>query len=338
MFSKAVYRRAIALCSAIVILFSQAGAMQVHAATGEKIPVSTIREYASDSHYKVPDTFLEALPDSGSISHDQLRRIAGANNVNAEFVQLFFDDRFVFKAGNDYTFVPVDEERRMNSYDWDNLKYKAGNEVQYVKDGERRAYKGIDVSKHQGDIDWERVKNDGVEFAFIRLGYRGYGTGKVMLDGYYEQNMKNAIAAGVKVGVYFYSQAISKAEAVEEAQVVLDNIEGYDLDYPVVFDIEGAPNSSARTYGLTPDQMANISIAFCDTIEDAGYKPMVYSYSKMLATQINMQKLEKYDVWLANYYKVPFYPYRFQILQYTSKGQVDGIKGGVDMNLSFVNY
>ena len=149
--------------------------------------------------------------------------------------------------------------------------------------------------------------------------------------------MENAINAGIQVGVYFYSQAITTKEAVEEAQFVLDYLDGYDIAYPVVFDIEGAPSASARTNKLTPQKASNIAIAFCDEIQQAGYETMVYSYTKYFVEKMDLSLLTQYNTWLAQYYEQPFFPYEFDIWQYTSTGKVNGIKGNVDMNLHFID-
>lgn len=321
------------LCAAVLCT-----AIPVPARAASKISVKTLKSYAADDHYDVPDDFVRALRDKTSISHSQFKEYAIEYQLPTEYVQLFFDDCFVYRSGKTYNYVPLDESLTHNNYDWDNLVYLDNNEVEYVRDGKRRAIKGIDVSKHQGHIDWERVYDDGVRFAFIRLGYRGYSSGKLMIDGYFEENVKGAIDAGVKVGVYFFSQAKTKKEAVSEANVVLKYIEDYDIDYPIVYDVEGAANSSYRTYGLSRKQITDNAIAFLDTIEDAGYRSMIYSYSRFFVEQADLSRLEGYDKWVANYYRVPFYPYDMQILQYTSKGRVDGIKGNVDMNLAFVSY
>lgn len=310
----------------------------VHAVKNVKIPVETILEYATDEYYNIPDEFIEEIQGRDYVTVSSLRKYAELYKFTGEFLQIFVEDAFIYKSGSSYNFVPLNENLEKNNYDWDNLVKKANNEMKYVVDGKSRAIKGIDVSSHQGVIDWEAVADDGVKFAYIRLGYRGYGTGEAWLDDYYEQNMQGAIDAGIKVGVYFYTQAIDEAEARFEAEAVLEWIQGYDLDLPIAFDVEGAPAANARTANLTKKQMTDITLAFCDTIEEAGYQPIIYSYTRFLNDRLDLERLEGYDKWVANYYQRPYYPYDFQILQYTSKGRVNGIKGNVDMNLCFVNY
>ena len=302
------------------------------------IRVKDLEKVARD-YEKVPAEFLWEIDGRDEISVDRFEKYALEFQLPAQYVQRFIDDYFVFKQGNTYQYIPVDESLSYHSYDWDNLVHDDwSGEKEYIVDTERRAVKVIDVSVHQGNIDWESVKADGVDYAFIRLGYRGYTKGEIFLDDKYERNMQKAQEAGVKVGVYFYSQAVSRQEAIEEARFVLDNIRGYNLDLPVVFDIEGAQNSHYRTSGMSVQTATNIVTAFCDTIENAGYDTMLYSYCKFLVEQLDLSQLQQYDLWLAQYYHVPFFPYNFQIWQYDYEGQVAGISRGVDVNLMFLDY
>lgn len=197
---------------------------------------------------------------------------------------------------------------------------------------------GVDVSSHQYDIDWSRVKAAGIDFAIIRVGYRGYETGKVCLDDYYEQNIKGALAAGIKVGVYFFSQAITAEEAVEEADFVLSHIKGYDVTFPVVFDWEPFSYTSSRTYGLDKDTLTKCAIAFNERVKAAGYEPMVYFNNYLGYLRYDLRELTNYDFWYANYSAMPSMYYDFDMWQYTSTGKVDGIATNVDMNICFKEY
>ena len=147
--------------------------------------------------------------------------------------------------------------------------------MSYEEDG-RRARTGIDVSVHQGEIDWPAVAEDGVEFAMLRLGYRGYTEGGLFLDSQFERNIRGALDAGLEVGVYFFSQATSPEEAREEAEFVLSALEGYDLTYPVAFDWETVSSQDARTRGMGGEAITQCALAFCDRVREAGYEPAVY--------------------------------------------------------------
>ena len=194
---------------------------------------------------------------------------------------------------------------------------------------------GIDVSKWNGDIDWDKVKNAGVEFAIIRAGYRGSSTGSLVEDPYFAANMKGAKASGMPVGVYFFTQAVNEVEAVEEASAVLQLIREYQLDYPVFIDTEGA-GGSGRADNLDVETRTLVCEAFCRTIENAGYHAGVYASRNWYNNMLYADRLDsQYCVWLAEYRSVPLYQGYYQLWQYTSKGKIDGISGNVDMNISY---
>ena len=194
---------------------------------------------------------------------------------------------------------------------------------------------GIDVSKWNGDIDWDKVKNAGVEFAIIRAGYRGSSTGSLVEDPYFAANMKGARASGIPVGVYFFTQAVNEVEAVEEASAVLQLIREYQLDYPVFIDTEGA-GGSGRADNLDAETRTLVCEAFCRTIENAGYHAGVYASRNWYNNRLHADRLDsQYCIWLAEYRSVPLYQGYYQLWQYTSKGKIDGISGNVDMNISY---
>lgn len=194
---------------------------------------------------------------------------------------------------------------------------------------------GIDVSSHQKQIDWEKVAAAGVKFAFIRIGYRGYVYGGLSEDEYYKANIEGAQAAGIQVGAYFFSQALSVAEAREEAEFALELLEGYELDLPLVFDWERMGEES-RTAEIMPRTLTNITKTFCEIVEAAGYEPMIYFNSNQAKNLLYLQELTQYRFWLAMYDTTMEFPYRFDIWQYTNKGKLSGIDTLVDVNLMFV--
>ena len=196
---------------------------------------------------------------------------------------------------------------------------------------------GIDVSYYQGQIDWEKVKASGIEFAMIRLGYRGYGQeGKLVEDKMAFKNLEGALDAGLQVGVYFFSQAITVEEAVEEAEFVLKRIKVYDITMPVVFDWEYI-SEEARTAKMDRRTLTDCYKAFCDKIAEAGYTPMSYFNTYQSRQLMYLHELEDYPFWLALYSDRMTYPYRFEMWQYTDSGRVPGIEGNVDINLYFVD-
>ncbi len=197
--------------------------------------------------------------------------------------------------------------------------------------------RGIDVSSHQKLIDWPLVASDGIEFAIIRLGYRGWGTGEIVSDELAQTNLQGAAEAGLKVGAYFYSQAISVAEAQEEARFVLEQLAGRQLDMPVVFDWE-IFSESGRTALVDGQTLLDCTLAFCDIIEAAGYQPMIYFNLDVGTRLLDLVELQQrgYPFWLAMYTDSMTYPYRIEMWQYSETGKVKGIEKPVDMNLYFI--
>ena len=196
---------------------------------------------------------------------------------------------------------------------------------------------GVDVSYYQGDIDWKQVKESGIEFAIIRLGYRGYGQeGKLAEDKMFHENIQGALDAGLKVGVYFFSQAITVEEALEEADYILKRIKSYDITMPVVFDWEYI-SAEARTANMDRETLTACYVAFCGRIAEAGYTPMSYFNTYQARDLMDLTQLEDYPFWLALYSSRMTFPYRIEMWQYTDSGTVPGIEGKVDINLYFVD-
>ena len=193
---------------------------------------------------------------------------------------------------------------------------------------------GIDVSKWQKEIDWDKVKNEGVDFAIIRCGYRGSVTGSLVEDPYFEQNIKGAQAAGIKVGVYFFTQAVNEVEAVEEASMVISLVRDYELQYPVFIDTEGA-GGNGRADSLNVEERTAVCEAFCTTVKNAGLEAGVYASRNWYNNKLTASTLESYAIWLAEYRSVPLYQGYYQMWQYTSKGKINGINGNVDLNVSY---
>lgn len=194
---------------------------------------------------------------------------------------------------------------------------------------------GIDVSKWNKEIDWKKVKDAGVEFAIIRAGYRGYTTGSLVVDPYFEANIKGATEAGILTGVYFFTQAVNEVEAVEEASMVIELLKKYDIQYPIFIDTEGV-GGNGRADNLDVATRTAVCEAFCNTIENEGYMAGVYASRNWYQNRLETEKLEQFYIWLAEYRSEPLYKGSYQMWQYTSKGQIDGIEGNVDLNISYL--
>ncbi len=194
---------------------------------------------------------------------------------------------------------------------------------------------GIDVSKYQPNIDWNAVKASGIDFAIIRVGYRGYSYGTLVEDPYYRQHIEGAINAGLKVGIYIYSQAITVQEAIEEASFCLQMTSGYTLEYGITFDTEYEANGG-RANSLSTALRTEIANTFCDTIRQGGRVPMIYSNKSWLLNQLDYTAIDHNRIWLAHYTAQTDFAYRYDIWQYTSTGNVAGISGNCDMNFSYI--
>lgn len=242
----------------------------------------------------------------------------------------------VYDIAEGYLRVETLENVPRNQYDFSFLTEENGYKA-YRDDKGAVAIRGIDVSKFQGSVDWQAVKESGMEFAMIRLGIRGYESGEMVMDERFYDNLQNAQAAGLKTGVYFFSSAVTQEEAIEEAEFVLKALEGRSIDMPIVFDTEPIYYADARTDDLTPLELTDITIAFCERIKQSGYTPMIYANAKRLTTVLRLEKLSDYELWYADYQEKPLYPYEYKMWQYTEKGSVPGVSGNVDINLYFCN-
>ena len=198
---------------------------------------------------------------------------------------------------------------------------------------------GIDVSEYQGYPDWDKVAADGIDFAMIRLGYRGSSEGMLYRDPIFRYNLVKAHNAGLKVGVYFFSQAVTTAESVEEASMAINAVKGYKLHYPIYFDTEAATtNGSGRADGLGSGQRTDIANAFCQTVRNSGYKAGVYASKSWFLSRINYGALSQYDIWLAHYTSATDFAHRYDMWQYTGSGSCPGVAGGVDLNWAYKVY
>lgn len=270
-----------------------------------------------------------------------------AEEEDAEYIPVvntrvydFFDEGETILLDDSYygeIWLPAFTNVPRHSFDYGGLVLENGRYT-YTENGEVKSRTGIDVSYHQGEIDWERVAADGIDFAILRVGYRGYESGALNLDEQFHTYINGALDAGLDVGVYFFSQAVTAEEAVEEANFVMEQLQRYDITFPVVFDWEIMESELARTNDIAPYTVTECAAAFCDTIADGGYTPMVYGSLKFALFKLDMSKLNDYGFWYAEYkdgHNEPMYPYDFQMWQYASDGRVDGIEGDVDLNICF---
>jgi len=217
-----------------------------------------------------------------------------------------------------------------NPYDRYDFQYNRQN---FLLLQNLKSYPGVDVSAHQGSINWKAVKSSGIEFAMIRLGYRGYGSGKLVEDEYARQNLAGAREAGLKIGAYFFSQALSIQEADEEIAFMLNVLDTQHLEMPIILDWE-VPAADARTAGnMDARTLTDIQLHFCGAMAKKGYQPMVYFNWHQSENLYYLSELEAYPFWLALYQDRMTYPWKVEMWQYSDHGRVPGINGDVDLNV-----
>lgn len=249
-----------------------------------------------------------------------------------------YPEHVVMLDSGQYYFLPIQEDLALNTYVDSNFIMEESGLVTYQTEGGTPAKKGIDVSKYQGEIDWAAVKNDGVDYAIIRVGIRGYSEGGILEDEFFRRNIEGATANGIPVGVYFFTQALNEAEALEEADFVIEMLQDYELTYPVYLDIEDVKKESCRTNVLTVTERTNNAKVFLEAVKEAGYQPAIYGNMKTFLLMLDLSALEQYDKWFAGYTLPIYYPYEYKMLQYSEKGRVAGINGQVDVNICFKDY
>lgn len=329
---------AITMC----IFFFLYGLSQKNRAIEAISEVAVLEETNSEMYTKTQvDSFVEKAKQEFL---DKLKSMVENGDGMLTVLQHFYPDYVIASSSGSYHFFRINDKLQQNNFDLEKFTYPTYNEEKkewegtatYMVGEEKEARKGVDVSTFQGKIDWKKVKKSGMEFAIIRLGFRGYESGKIVLDSKYEDNMEGCMKAGLDTGVYFFTEALNEKEAIEEADFVIENLADYDINMPVVIDVEESANTEkTRTRDLTADQRTKNVIAFCEHIKDAGYDVMIYGNLKSFFVMMNFEELEKYDKWFA-YYRYPFhFPYKIKMWQYTAYEKIDGIEGKADVNLMF---
>lgn len=235
-----------------------------------------------------------------------------------------------FDVGMNQRYLIHNKSLKQNSYEWTSDE----GVMSKTPPKNRKMRYGIDISKHNGKINFKKVKEAGFEFAFIRIAYRGYGkAGNLKEDEMYKTNLKNAKDAGLEIGAYVFSQAINEEEAMEEAKFAVDLLKGYSLDLPLVFDPETIKGDIARTDNIDGLQFTKNAIAFCEEIKKSGFTPAIYSNLVWEDYYYDLSKLQDYAIWYADYNKIPQTPYDFMYWQFSEVGIVDGVDGLVDLNV-----
>ena len=262
-------------------------------------------------------------------------------HVSTSYMNVHVNDKVEYKAIADIDLLIVSEDeidkRTEEAQDRDMNGDRDDTEHMELLNGLDMAVIGMDISSFNGEIDWEKVKEQGIGFVIIRCGYRGYTSGALVEDSCFVRNISEANKAGVKVGVYFFTQAVNEVEAVEEASMVITLCRDYRVDLPVFIDTETAAAGEGRADGLDVQTRTLVLRAFCETIESAGYRAGVYASKNWFHERVDDAQLTDYLTWLAEYKDEPTYEKGFQFWQYTSRGYVNGVTGRVDLNLGNLN-
>ena len=228
------------------------------------------------------------------------------------------------------------EDASVNTYSTANLTLDDNGYYTYTVDGVKVSEMGVDLSENQEGIDFDAMKESGIDFVMLRIGGRGYGSGKLYADSAFDTFYQQAKDAGLKIGAYFFSQAIDRDEAAEEAQYALSLLDGRELDYPIAFDWEYFDEDEARTDHISGPQVTLMAAAFCDTVEEGGYSSIVYANTSMILQEYDFDVMKGYDFWLADYRELPEQDamyYHFSMWQYTDSGVIPGYEYPVDLNL-----
>ena len=290
-----------------------------------------LKNLAQDSDNKELSTYDGATDESPETEEEQTTEAESQKNNEPQ------PFKFVDVFGEEYETV-------INP----NIPVKTYKDEGFVHDGYALSYVdpngkniktrlGIDVSHHQKEINWAKVSEAGYEFAFVRVGYRGYGSaGQLNADKYYKRNIEEAHKYGLDVGVYFFAQAIDEKEALEEAEYVIGLLKDYDLELPVVYDPESILDDVARTDNVSGEQFTKNSIVFCETIAEAGYEPAIYSNMLWEAFELDLTKLPGITVWYADYEPAPQTPYDFEYWQYSNEARVPGVNGACDVDIQMI--
>ncbi|WP_051538045.1 glycoside hydrolase family 25 protein [Butyrivibrio proteoclasticus] len=331
----------LALSFSVILLIKNATLQREEDAVRSQLEALESEGYYTETQAKklVEEATQEGMDIEAQSIRDSIQQKLEAGEGTTATIRSLFPDQLVVANAGRYYFFPIRDDIDHHPFGPEDFEFNEKGFLEYVGNSTAYNFKtGVDVSRFQGKIDWAKVAADGIDFAFVRVGLRGTTEGKLLEDDYYEDNLKGATENGLDVGVYFYSQAINEEEALEEAQMVLDLIEPYDIKYPVVIDVESAESDSARTNNMTTDEYEAVVKVFCETVKNAGYTPMVYGNVKSYTLLMDAYDVDDYDIWIAYYGTPLYYPYHFNVWQYTSTGTVNGIDGNVDLNICMTDY
>ena len=292
------------------------------------------------------DSVMVAAPAAGTSSNEatltEIRSYAEQGKTFLFTLKQLFPQQFVLADEGRFHFVEIDPNLRPYTYDNSMISLSSDGIISYEDESVVTSY-GIDVSQHNGPVDWDVLNEiEGKpDFVFVRAGIRGYGSGKLVADEQVSANLIGAKKIGADTGVYFVTQAVNEEEAREEARFVLDIIKDYEVDMPIVLDVEKVENydTEPRTKQLTAQEYSANLLAFADEMSKNGRETMIYGNGKTFMLMLDMKMLDGMGIWFADYVSeddyIPYFPYDFKIWQFTSEGNVPGVTGYCDLNIRF---
>lgn len=316
-----------------IYVLTQKGA--VSASSDEVVQETALITYSQEE----VDALVEAASlEAAAASEAQLKndiqvQLETPNPSVSDVIRGLYSDSIIYLDSAGYHFIPISDSIPKHNYAEENFTVSENGVISYVENGNETSLMVLDVSQHQGSIDWEQVAEFGVDAAIIRVGYRGYGSGALMLDEYFEENIVGATTAGIDVGVYFFSQAINEAELLEETEFIFEAIAPYNITYPVVIDIEKIENDTARADALSAAERTDLVELFCSTVSAKGYEPMIYGNTYSLFSMLEIERIAQYEIWYAFYNDYLYYPYPVRLWQYTAGASIPGIEGSADLNV-----
>ncbi|WP_197029551.1 glycoside hydrolase family 25 protein [Butyrivibrio sp. AE3004] len=325
----------LALSTCIGLLLSNAATKRQADASRSELDVLENEGYYTKAQAKqlIERAESAARKEEGDIIRSQFReKLVEGDKLGA--VRALYPDEIVTEYGGQYFFTPILEDIDNSSIFPDEMVLSDDGNIYYGGENSNIVLtRGIDISRSQGIIDFVKVKESGIDFVMIRVGLRGAAEGQILEDDLFKTNIRQAQKAGLDVGVYFYSQAINDKEAVEEADFVINLLEGYEITYPVAIELEQVNSADARTAKLTMSHYTQIAKAFCNEVENAGYSPMIAGNIRTFSELLDIRKIKTFPVWVSYYGFPQYYPYDYYMWQYSKTGKVDGIDGEVNMNL-----
>ena len=273
------------------------------------------------------DDYTESEEESVSVNESEIAEEETDHSLQTEIIH----------EDGSSEWVDINPYLDLNTYNFANLVYRSPL-MMYYENNTRISYVGVDLSKLQDYVDFNELKSAGVDYVMLRLGQRGYQTGELSMDEYFYENLRRASEADLDVGVYFFSQAITEEEALEEAEYVISALSENEIQYPVVFYMDNVSGMECRIDDLDKMERTNIALTFMERIEEAGYIPMFYGDKEWLIQNLSLGSMIGYDIWYAEEGDLPDFPYEFAMWQYTTSGRIEGISGNANLSICFIDY